>query len=87
VKLKNLLAVILAIAPAALAQSVAGLWQATLTTKEAEIPFRLEIAGDGAAVQGWFSMAIRRSAQPADVSRTASLFSISTYTPPGWKLR
>jgi thiol-disulfide isomerase/thioredoxin len=54
VKLKHLLAVILAIAPAALAQSVAGLWQATLTTKDAEIPFRLEIAGDGAAVQGWF---------------------------------
>jgi len=83
VKLKNLLAVILAIAPAALAQSVAGLWQATLTTKEAEIPFRLEIAVTGRRFRAGSSMAIRRSAQPADVSRTASLFSISTYTPPG----
>ena len=53
-KLKNLLAVILAIAPAALAQPVAGLWQATLTTRDAEVPFRLEIAGNGANVQGWF---------------------------------
>lgn len=53
-KLKNILAVILAIAPAALAQPVAGLWQATLTTRDAEVPFRLEIAGDGANVQGWF---------------------------------
>ena len=53
-KHRNLLAVILAIAPAALAQPIAGIWQATLTTKEAQIPFRLEIDGEEGDVQGWF---------------------------------
>ena len=53
-KLNSMLTILFALAPAALAQSVAGIWQATLITKDAEVPFRLEIARDGAAVQGWF---------------------------------
>jgi hypothetical protein len=53
-KSTSLCALIFALAPVALAQSVAGLWQATLTTREAEVPFRLEIAGTGSNVQGWF---------------------------------
>lgn len=49
---------ILAIAPAALvqsahAQSLAGLWDATITFNGRDIPFRLQIAGDAPNIQGW----------------------------------
>jgi thiol-disulfide isomerase/thioredoxin len=53
-KSTSLCALIFALAPVALAQSVAGLWQATLTTKDAEVPFRLGLSGTGSNVQGWF---------------------------------
>lgn len=48
-------ALLLAIAPAALAQaqSIAGLWDATITFNGKDIPFRLQIAGDGANLKGW----------------------------------
>jgi thiol-disulfide isomerase/thioredoxin len=54
-----LAALLLALAPAAVAQSqaglsLAGLWDATISFKGSDIPFRLEIAGDGSNVQGWF---------------------------------
>ena len=47
-----------AVAPAAFAQaqsaqSVAGLWDATIHFNNADIPFRLEIAGNGPSVRGW----------------------------------
>ncbi|MGD1092424.1 MAG: TlpA disulfide reductase family protein [Bryobacteraceae bacterium] len=42
----------LAIAPAGMAQSIAGVWQATITTNQLEIPFRIEFQGDGANVKG-----------------------------------
>jgi thiol-disulfide isomerase/thioredoxin len=41
-------------APAAWAQSVAGLWDATINFNGTEIPFKLELSGDGANVKGWF---------------------------------
>jgi thiol-disulfide isomerase/thioredoxin len=36
------------------AASVAGLWDATVTVNQTEIPFRLQFAGDGRQLQGWF---------------------------------
>jgi peroxiredoxin len=36
------------------AQSVAGLWDATIVYNNLEIPFRIQFAGSGDAVQGWF---------------------------------
>jgi thiol-disulfide isomerase/thioredoxin len=53
VKTKLAAALLVAIAPAALAQSLAGLWDATITFNGESIPFRLQIAGDGSNVQGW----------------------------------
>ena len=47
-------ALLLAIAPAAMAQSLSGLWDATITFNGQDIPFRLQIAGDGSNIQGWF---------------------------------
>ena len=44
-------------APAAQAQAgqaIAGLWDATLNLNGKEIPFKMEFAGDGANVKGWF---------------------------------
>jgi peroxiredoxin len=36
------------------AQSLEGLWDATVVVDEIEIPFRIEFAGSGRNVQGWF---------------------------------
>jgi thiol-disulfide isomerase/thioredoxin len=36
------------------AQSLAGLWDATVVVNKLDIPFRFEIAGDGAAIKGSF---------------------------------
>ena len=52
-KTKLWAALLLAIAPAAMAQSLAGLWDATITFNGQAIPFRLQIAGGGSNVQGW----------------------------------
>src|SRR5580692_9785766 len=56
-KTKFLAALLFAIAPAAFAQtntpSLAGLWDATITFNGHDIPFRLQIAGDGSSLQGW----------------------------------
>ena len=46
-------AVVLLPGPAA-AQSLAGLWDATVVVNKLEIPFRFEIAGQGAAIKGSF---------------------------------
>jgi thiol-disulfide isomerase/thioredoxin len=35
-------------------ESLAGLWNATVSVNGTEIPFKIEFAGDGAAVKGWF---------------------------------
>lgn len=52
-KTKFFAALLLAIAPAAMAQSLAGLWDATITFNGQDIPFRLQIAGEGASLRGW----------------------------------
>lgn len=57
-KTKLWAAVLFAIAPAvvaqlASAQSLAGLWDATITFDGQAIPFRLQIAGDGSNLSGW----------------------------------
>src|SRR5271170_4603259 len=36
-----------------MAQSLSGLWDATITFSGQDIPFRLQIAGDGSNLQGW----------------------------------
>jgi thiol-disulfide isomerase/thioredoxin len=48
------LATIFAIAPAAMAQSISGLWDATITANGREIPFRMEFSGAGQKVTGYF---------------------------------
>src|SRR5215475_13562194 len=47
------LAILIAFAPA-MAQSLNGLWDATVTVNGAEIPFRIEFANDGASAKGTF---------------------------------
>lgn len=49
-----LAASLVALAPATWAQSVAGMWDATINFNGAEIPFKLGFAGDGANIKGWF---------------------------------
>ncbi len=48
------LAMLIAIAPAAMAQSLAGRWNATVQVSGLDIPFRFELSGDGANVKGSF---------------------------------
>jgi thiol-disulfide isomerase/thioredoxin len=45
---------VFAFAQAAMAQSLAGLWSATVTVNDVEIPFRMEFSGEGTNVRGWF---------------------------------
>ncbi len=45
---------LLCAAPALMAQSIAGMWQGTVTVNGAEIPFRFELAGSGGNVAGTF---------------------------------
>jgi thiol-disulfide isomerase/thioredoxin len=57
-KTKLAVALLFAIAPAALAQStttqsLTGLWDATISFGGQDIPFRLQIAGDGPNIKGW----------------------------------
>ncbi len=49
-----LLFVPVAFAQVAFAQNVAGMWDATINFNGAEIPFKMELSGNGAAVKGWF---------------------------------
>jgi thiol-disulfide isomerase/thioredoxin len=48
------LAAAIALPTTAAAQSLAGLWDATVVVQKNEIPFRFEIAGAGAAIKGSF---------------------------------
>ena len=47
-------ALFLVFAPAAMAESLAGNWDATVKVNGQEIPFRFELTGDGTSVQGSF---------------------------------
>jgi thiol-disulfide isomerase/thioredoxin len=52
--MKLLTAAALVFAPLTIAQSLAGLWDATVQVKNLEVPFRFEISGDGSKVAGTF---------------------------------
>ena len=43
---KGILIAILALAPAAIAESLSGVWDATINFSGVEIPFKIEFAGD-----------------------------------------
>jgi peroxiredoxin len=45
---------IFVLAQAAPAQSLSGLWNATITVNDVEIPFRMEFSGEGSNIQGCF---------------------------------
>ena len=45
---------ILGLSFSALAQPIQGLWSATITVNNQQIPFRIGFSGDGANVKGWF---------------------------------
>jgi hypothetical protein len=49
-----LLTAVLAFAPAAWTQGLAGLWDATVNVNGTEIPFKIEFSGNGPDVKGWF---------------------------------
>src|ERR1700681_3184099 len=51
---KFFVAMLIAIAPVAMAQSLAGRWDATVQVSGVEIPFRFELSGEGANVKGSF---------------------------------
>jgi thiol-disulfide isomerase/thioredoxin len=51
---KVLIATVLAFAPAVWAESIAGLWNATVDVNGVQVPFKIEFSGGGAAVKGWF---------------------------------
>lgn len=52
--MKLLTAAALLFAPLTIAQSLAGLWDATVKVKDLEVPFRFEISGDGLKIAGTF---------------------------------
>src|SRR5260370_28856743 len=54
VMIKTTLIVLLSLAPFALAQSLSGLWDATVNVSGVDIPFRIEFSGSGANVKGTF---------------------------------
>jgi thiol-disulfide isomerase/thioredoxin len=51
---RMLLATIVVLAPVAWAESLAGLWNATVNVNGTEIPFKIGFSGDGTNVKGWF---------------------------------
>src|SRR5580698_6787780 len=53
-KLVALAAAVFGLSSAALAQPLEGLWSATVTVNNQQIPFRIGFSGNGANVKGWF---------------------------------
>jgi peroxiredoxin len=52
--MKSLAISSLLLAPLTIAQSLAGLWDATVKVKDLEVPFRFEISGEGPKIAGTF---------------------------------
>src|ERR1700722_77848 len=52
--MKTLTAAALVFAPLTIAQSLAGLWDATVKVKDLDVPFRFEISGDSSKIVGTF---------------------------------
>jgi len=53
-KLTILTSALLGLSFSALAQPIQGLWTATITVNNQQIPFRIGFSGEGADVKGWF---------------------------------
>jgi thiol-disulfide isomerase/thioredoxin len=53
-KLTIFTAAVLGLSFSALAQPIQGLWSATITVNNQQIPFRIGFSGDGANANGWF---------------------------------
>jgi len=53
-RIRAFAASVLLLAPMAWGQSITGLWDATIEVNGAKIPFRMEFAGTGKNVKGWF---------------------------------
>jgi len=53
-KLTILTCAVLGLSFSALAQPIQGLWSATISVNNQQIPFRIGFSGDGADVKGWF---------------------------------
>jgi thiol-disulfide isomerase/thioredoxin len=73
------LATIFAIAPAAMAQSLAGLWDATITANGRDIPFRMQFSGEGQKVTGYFFNGDERVASTSGSFENGSLTVIWDY--------
>ena len=70
----------LVFAPLGMAESLAGLWDATVTVKGLEVPFRFEIAGDGAAVSGSFFNGDARFTSSSGSNKAGNLLITWDYT-------
>ena len=53
-KLIALAAAVIGLSSAVLAQPLEGLWSATVTLDDLQVPFRIGFSGDGVNVKGWF---------------------------------
>jgi len=63
----------MAFTPAIWAESLAGLWNATVTLDGTQIPFKIEFSGDGANVKGWFFNGDRREYSTGGTFENGSL--------------
>jgi thiol-disulfide isomerase/thioredoxin len=66
-------AMLLAIAPAVVAQSLAGRWDATVQVSGVDIPFRFELSGEGSNVKGSFFNGDERITSTSGKFENASL--------------
>src|ERR1700691_1122056 len=67
------LVVLLGMAPAVVAQSLTGVWDAKIKFNDVEIPFKIEFAGDGSNVQGWFFNGDERETSTSGTFENGSL--------------
>jgi len=67
------LPLLLALASAAIAQSLTGLWDATVVSGGVTVPFRMEFASDGPRVQAWFFNAGDRTPSTAGTLEEGAL--------------
>ena len=70
----------LALAPLGFAQSLAGLWDASVTVKSLEVPFRFEIAGDGENVLGSFRNGDAKFTSSSGSYKNGNLLIVWDYT-------
>jgi thiol-disulfide isomerase/thioredoxin len=78
--MKFLMMSALVLAPLGIAQSVAGLWDATVTVRNLEVPFRFEIAGDGEKVLGSFRNGDAKFTSSSGSYKNGNLLIVWDYT-------